>query len=108
MSGNSACIKSALSVLTIAAIPTGAAFAAEVGHGRHEMGGLNGAASTSGGAGQTVFTSHGPAVTTGGAGGYRTTAPSFGGGQGLLMNNRNGTSTLTGPRGIVTTVPSPP
>jgi hypothetical protein len=100
--------KFALAILTIAAIPAGATFAAEGGHGGHEHGGFDGAASTNRGAGQTVFSSHGPVVTTGGAGSFQTTTtPSGGGGQGLLMNNGNGTSTLTGPRGVVTTVPSP-
>jgi hypothetical protein len=94
----------ALAVLTIAAIPAGAAFAAE---GGHEFGGFSGAESDNHGAGQTVFTSHGPVVTTGGTDGYRTTTLPGGGGQGLLLNNGNGTSTLTGPRGVTTTVPSP-
>jgi hypothetical protein len=93
--------KFALAVLTIAAIPAGAAFAER---GR-EFGGFSGAESANHGAGQTVFTSHGPVVTTGGTDGYQTTTLPGGGGQGLLLNN--GTSTLTGPRGVTTTVPSP-
>ena len=57
--------------------------------------------------GQTVFTPRGPAVTTGEAGGFGTTTLPGGAGTGILQNNGNGTSTLTGPRGVVTTVPTP-
>ena len=57
-------------------------------------------------AGQTFFTSRGAAVTTGRVGNMQTTILP-GGGVGLLMNNGNGTSTLTGPGGIVTTGPTP-
>jgi len=37
----------------------------------------------------------------------QTTTLPGGAGQGLLTNNGNGTSTLTGPGGIVTTIPTP-
>ena len=103
-----ACAKRALAILAIAAIPAGAAFAAGGGNGNGGFnGGFVGAGSPNRGAGQTVFTSHGPVTTTGGAGSYQTTTPARGAGQGLLMNNGNGTSTLIGPRGDVTTVPTP-
>jgi hypothetical protein len=50
-----------------------------------------------------------PSVVTGGNGRYRTTTPpgGVGGGQGVLIPNGNGTSTLIGPDGSVTTVPTP-
>lgn len=95
--------KFAFAALAIAAIPAAAAFA----EGGHEFGGSSGAESANHGAGQTVLTSHGPVVTTGGTDGYQTTTLPGGGGQGLLLNNGNGTSTLTGPHGVTTTVPSP-
>lgn len=59
--------------------------------------------------GQTVPTPGGPATVTGGNGGFRTTTPpgGVGGGQGVLIPNGNGTSTLIGPDGSVTTVPTP-
>ena len=100
--------KRALAILAIAAIPAGAAFAAGGGNANGGFnGGFVGAGSPNRGAGQTVFTSHGPVITTGGAGSYQTTTPARGAGQGQLMNNGNGTSTLTGPGGAVTTVPTP-
>src|ERR1700712_782658 len=58
-------------------------------------------------AGQAVFTPRGPAFTTGSVGRMQTTTLPGGAGQGLLSNNGNGTSTLTGPGGIVTTIPTP-
>jgi hypothetical protein len=58
-------------------------------------------------AGQTVLTPRGPVFTTGHVGGVQTTTLPGGAGQGLLINNGNGTSTLTGPGGLVTTVPTP-
>lgn len=101
-------IACALAILTTAVIPAGAAFAAGGGNANGGFnGGFVGAGSPNRGAGQTVFTSHGPATTTGGAGSYQTTSPARGAGQGQLMNNGNGTSTLIGPRGDVTTVPTP-
>ena len=57
--------------------------------------------------GQTVVTPRGPAVTTGGAGSFGTTTLPGGAGTGILLNNGNGTSTLTGPNGVPTTVPTP-
>jgi hypothetical protein len=60
------------------------------------------------GAGTTVQTPNGPVTTTGPIGGtgmQTTTQP--GGGQGILIPNGNGTSTLIGPNGSVTTVPTP-
>ncbi len=70
-------------------------------------GGIIGGAPTAPAAGQTVLTPRGPAFTTGHFGGVQTTTLPGGAGQGLLMNNGNGTSTLTGPGGAVTTVPTP-
>jgi hypothetical protein len=60
------------------------------------------------GAGRVVQTPGGPAVTggpVGGTGAQTTILP--GGGQGILIPNGNGTSTLIGPNGSVTTVPTP-
>jgi hypothetical protein len=55
--------------------------------------------------GQTVMTGRSQVVTTGHVGNtYTTTLP--GGGEGLLTNNGNGTSTLVGP-GTTMTVPTP-
>jgi hypothetical protein len=59
-------------------------------------------------AGRTVQTPGGPAVTgnpVGGSGVQTTILP--GGGQGIMIPNGNGTSTLIGPSGSVTTVPTP-
>ncbi len=58
-------------------------------------------------AGQVVVTGRGPVFTTGRIGSMQTTTLPGGAGEGLLMNNGNGTSTLTGPGGFVTTVPTP-
>ena len=58
-------------------------------------------------AGQVVVTGRGPVFTTGGIGAMQTTTLPGGAGTGLLMNNGNGTSLLTGPGGVVTTVPTP-
>ncbi|MEA2788070.1 MAG: hypothetical protein QOG73_476 [Acetobacteraceae bacterium] len=63
-------------------------------------------ATTTPGAGQTIFALHGPAVTTGRIGNMQTTTLPGSGGVGYLMNNGNGTSTLTGP-GVFSTVPTP-
>ena len=59
--------------------------------------------------GTTVQTPRGPSTITGGTNNYRTTTPpgGVGGGQGILIPNGNGTSTLIGPDGSVTTVPTP-
>jgi hypothetical protein len=58
-------------------------------------------------AGQAVITGQGPVFTTGRLGANQTTTLPGGAGEGLLMNNGNGTSTLTGLGGSVTTVPTP-
>lgn len=59
--------------------------------------------------GTTVQTPNGNSTVTGGTNNYRTTTPpgGVGGGQGILIPNGNGTSTLIGPDGSVTTVPTP-
>ena len=59
------------------------------------------------GMGQTVFTPRGPVVTTGQAGSIETATLPGGAGVGVMLNNRNGTSTLTGPSGVPTTVATP-
>ena len=58
-------------------------------------------------AGQSVFTSRGPAFVTGNLGSLATTTLPGSGGQGFLMNNGNGTSTLIVPGGIPQTVATP-
>jgi hypothetical protein len=59
-------------------------------------------------AGGTVQTPRGPAAITGGTSKYQTTAPLPGAAAGsILVPNGNGTSTLIGPDGSVTTVPTP-
>lgn len=57
--------------------------------------------------GQSVLTGRGQVVTTGREGGFQTTTLPGGGGQGILMNNANGTSTLIGSNGAVTTLLTP-
>lgn len=69
--------------------------------------GSAGGASAGRGLGQTVFTPRGPAVTTGQAGSVGTATLPNGAGVGVLLNNSNGTSTLTGPNGVPTTMPTP-
>jgi hypothetical protein len=55
-----------------------------------------------------VQTPRGPAAITGGTPHYQTTAPPPGGtAGGILVPNGNGTSTLIGPDGSVSTVPTP-
>jgi hypothetical protein len=67
---------------------------------------LNGGA-FHGGAGQSVVTGGGRTVfTTGRVGNMQTTTLPGGAGQGMLMNNGNGTSTLIGP-GTFSTMPTP-
>ena len=56
---------------------------------------------------QTVFTPNGPAATTGPTSSIGTATLPGGAGTGVLQNNRNGTSTLTGPTGAPTTFPTP-
>jgi len=58
-------------------------------------------------AGESVFTSRGPAFVTGHVGSWETTTLPGSGGQGLLMNNGNGTSTLIVPGGIPQTIATP-
>jgi hypothetical protein len=70
-------------------------------------GGLTGGASPAPRTGQAMLTPRGPAFTTGNFGNMQTTTLPGGAGQGLLTNNGNGTSTLIGPGGAVTTVPTP-
>jgi len=57
--------------------------------------------------GQSVFTSRGPAIVTGRLGAMETTTLPGRGGQGLLTNNGNGTSTLIVPGGMPQTVETP-
>jgi hypothetical protein len=58
-------------------------------------------------AGQSFVTSRGPAFVTGQLGSLETTTLPGGGGQGVLMNNGNGTSTLIVPGGVPQTVATP-
>jgi hypothetical protein len=58
-------------------------------------------------AGQSVGTSRGSAFITGHLGSLETTTLPGSGGQGFLMNNGNGTSTLMIPGGIPQTVATP-
>ena len=55
----------------------------------------------------TLFTPRGTAVITGQSSGVQS-AIMPGGGAGVVMNNGNGTSTITGANGLVTTVPNSP
>jgi hypothetical protein len=57
-------------------------------------------------AGQVIHTQEGPAVTTGGGPGYKTTV-SPGGGQSIVVPNGNGTSTVIHPDGRIETIPTP-
>lgn len=57
--------------------------------------------------GQSLFTARGPAIVTGHIGSTETTTVPGSGGQGLLMNNGNGTSTLVVPGGMPQTVETP-
>jgi hypothetical protein len=58
-------------------------------------------------AGQAVVTPLGPIFTSGQFGNVQTTPLPGGAGEGFLIDNGNGTSTLTGPGGTVTVVPNP-
>lgn len=54
-----------------------------------------------------LFTPRGPAITTGQSTGVQSAfLPD--GGTGIVINNGNGTSTITGSNGLVTTVPNSP
>jgi len=57
--------------------------------------------------GQFFMTPHGTGVVTGQAGSMATTTVPGGGGQGLLINNGNGTSTLMVPGNAPQTVVTP-
>ena len=67
-------------------------------------GALGFAGSAPGGA---VITSRGPAYITGNLGSFQTTTLPGSGGQGFLMSNGNGTSTLLTPGGLPQTVATP-
>jgi hypothetical protein len=54
-----------------------------------------------------VPTNQGLGVTTGGTTKYQTIVTP-GGGQSIVVPNGNGTSTVIGPTGNVTTIPTPP
>jgi hypothetical protein len=58
-------------------------------------------------AGQSFVTSRGPAFVTGHLGSLEATTLPGSGGQGLLMNNGNGTSTLIVPGGVPQVVATP-
>ncbi len=66
-----------------------------------------GAASPGLGAGMTFETSRGPAITTGSLGSIQTTTIPGDAGQGYLMNNGNGTSTLLTPGALPQVVATP-
>ena len=57
--------------------------------------------------GQSVITSRGPAFITGQLGSLETTTLPGSGGQGFLMGNGNGTSTLIVPGGVPQVVATP-
>jgi hypothetical protein len=57
--------------------------------------------------GSAVLTSRGPAFVTGSIGSMQTTTLPGGAGQGLLINNGNGTSTLLAPGGVPQVVTTP-
>jgi hypothetical protein len=57
--------------------------------------------------GRTVGLSRGPALITGSLGSMQTTTLPGSAGQGLLMNNGNGTSTLLTPGGVPQVVATP-
>jgi hypothetical protein len=66
-----------------------------------------GAAGQASTAGQSVITARGPAFVTGHLGSLETTTLPRSGGQGFLMNNGNGTSTLIVPGGVPQVVATP-
>lgn len=85
-----------IAAITLLGLGIGSAFAGD--------GNLSLAGPTSG---QSVLTSRGPAFVTGNLGSLATTTLPGSGGQGLLMNNGNGTSTLLTTGGIPQTVATP-
>jgi hypothetical protein len=94
-----------LSLMTMAAIlslSAGTAFAQSYKTLATPLGGGSAAH-----AGQGVVTPRGPAFTTGQVGNMQATTLPGGAGEGFLVNNGNGTSTLTGPGGVATSVPTP-
>jgi hypothetical protein len=95
--------KNTVLALAVAAMFVGGAFAAARTGPSYQtlIGGGGGTAH------QTINTVRGPLFTTGTVGNMQTTTLLGGAGQGLLVNNGNGTSTLIGQGGIVTTVPTP-
>ncbi len=90
-----------LTTAAVLSLSAGSAFALS------PNGAFIGGAPTFLGAGQPILTGRGPVFTTGRVGDMQTTTLPGGAGEGLLMNNGNGTSTLTGLGGSVTTVPTP-
>ena len=69
--------------------------------------GLNSGTSGSLNPGQTVLTPRGPIVATGRIGQMQTTTLPGSAGQGMLMDNGNGTSTLIVPGGAPETLATP-
>jgi hypothetical protein len=69
--------------------------------------GFDSGASTNPQFGRPVVMPRGAVVTTGHIGRMQTTTLPNGGGTGILTNNGNGTSTLLGSNGTITTVPTP-
>ena len=98
-----------LTTATVLSVSTGSAFGQSLNSfaGSSSNGAFTGGVPTFPDAGQVIVTGRGPVFTTGRVGVAQTTTLPGGAGEGLLMNNGNGTSTLTGPGGIVTTVPTP-
>ena len=90
-----------LTTAAVLSLSAGSAFALS------PNGAFIGGAPTSLGAGQAVITGQGPVFTTGRVGNMQTTTLPGEPGVGLLTNNGNGTSTLTGPGGFISTVPTP-
>jgi hypothetical protein len=100
-------IMKTLSLLTLATILSMSAEASFAQSYKTFATPLNGGGLTVPHAGEAFVTPRGPVFTTGQFGNTQTTTLPDGAGQGFLVNNGNGTSTFTGPGGVVTTVPSP-
>jgi hypothetical protein len=83
-----------LIVLSVVIIPV-SGYGAQLSSGPAMPGGFSGPQVAS--PGQFFLTPHGMGVVTGGAGSMATTVVPGSGGQGLLMNNGNGTSTWMTP-----------
>jgi hypothetical protein len=58
-------------------------------------------------AGQFVHSRSGSIITTGRIGALQTTTLPTGAGVGVMMNNGNGTNTVFGSNGTITTLPTP-